>query len=113
MKTKHLILLVILTLLSANVSAQRIKDAVSISGVRSNQLVGYGLVVGLPGTGEQQSVAMQQSFRAMLENFGITLPAGINPNVTNVAAVTVHAELPAFAKPGQKIDITVSSIGQS
>lgn len=113
MKTKRLILLLIAALLSSTVSAQRIKDAVSISGVRTNQLVGYGLVVGLPGTGEQQSIAMQQSFRAMLENFGITLPAGINPNVTNVAAVTVSAELPAFAKPGQKIDITVSSIGQS
>lgn len=92
--------------------AQKIKDAVSIQGVRSNQLIGYGLVVGLPGTGEQ-SPFTEQSFRAMLANFGIALPSNISPKINNVAAVAVHADLPAFAKPGQKIDITVSSIGES
>lgn len=92
--------------------AQRIKDLASIQGVRSNQLVGYGLVVGLPGTGEQ-SPFTEQSFRTMLNNFGITLPSNLKPKIKNVAAVTVTAELPAFAKPGQKIDITVSSIGSA
>lgn len=97
---------------SGLVEAQKIKDAVSIQGVRTNQLIGYGLVVGLPGTGEQ-SPFTEQSFRAMLANFGIMLPNNIKPKIANVAAVAVHADLPAFAKPGQKIDITVSSIGEA
>lgn len=94
------------------VQAQKIKDAVTIQGVRSNQLVGYGLVVGLPGTGEQ-SPFTEQSFRAMLSKFGIALASNVSPKINNVAAVAVTADLPAFAKPGQKIDITVSSIGES
>ena len=80
-------------------SGQRIKDLASIQGVRSNQLVGYGLVVGLPGTGEQ-SPFTEQSFRTMLSNFGISLDANTKPKIKNVAAVAVHAELPAFSKPG-------------
>ncbi|WP_205314075.1 flagellar basal body P-ring protein FlgI, partial [Rheinheimera maricola] len=87
------------------VDAARIKDVADIEGVRSNQLVGYGLVVGLPGTGEQ-STFTEQSFRTMLANFGINLPAGSRTQIKNVAAVAIHAELPAFAKPGQTIDIT-------
>lgn len=94
------------------VNAQRIKDLASIQGVRSNQLVGYGLVVGLPGTGEQ-SPFTDQSFITMLRNFGITMPTGIKPKIKNVAAVAIHAELGAFLKPGQTIDITVSSIGSA
>ncbi|MGO3422180.1 MAG: flagellar basal body P-ring protein FlgI [Pseudoalteromonas distincta] len=93
-------------------SAERIKDVSMVEGVRSNQLVGYGLVVGLPGTGEQNSYT-QQSFRGMLNSFGITLPSTQSPKIKNVAAVAVHAELPAFRKPGQTIDITVSSIGSA
>lgn len=93
-------------------AAQRIKDLASIQGVRSNQLVGYGLVVGLPGTGESNPFT-EQSFRTMLANFGIALDAGIRPQINNVAAVAVHAELPAFSKPGQTIDVTVSSVGQA
>lgn len=93
-------------------SAQRIKDLSSVQGVRSNQLVGYGLVVGLPGTGEQ-SPFTEQSFRTMLSNFGISLSSNLKPKIKNVAAVAVHAELPAFVKPGQTIDITVSSIGEA
>lgn len=93
-------------------SAQRIKDVVSIQGVRSNQLVGYGLVVGLPGTGEQ-SPFTEQSFRTMLRNFGINLDPNTKPKIRNVAAVAVHAELPAFTKPGQSIDVTVSSVGEA
>ena len=92
--------------------AQRIKDVASIQGVRSNQLVGYGLVVGLPGTGEQ-TFFTEQSFRTMLGNFGITMDPNLRLNLNNVAAVAVHAELPAFTKPGQTIDVTVSSVGQA
>jgi flagellar P-ring protein precursor FlgI len=96
----------------ADTNAQRIKDLVDVAGVRSNQLIGYGLVVGLPGTGEQ-SPFTEQSFKTMLSNFGITMPANLKPKIKNVAAVAVHAELPAFAKPGQAIDITVSSMGSA
>lgn len=92
--------------------AQRIKDLSTIQGVRSNQLVGYGLVVGLPGTGEQ-SPFTEQSFRTMLANFGIALDPTQKPKIKNVAAVAVHAELPPFIKPGQTIDITVSSVGEA
>lgn len=103
---------IILILCSPFSHAQRIKDLVSIQGVRSNQLVGYGLVVGLPGTGEQ-SPFTEQSFRTMLANFGISMASNIKPKIKNVAAVAVHAELPAFIKPGQKIDVTVSSVGEA
>jgi flagellar P-ring protein precursor FlgI len=92
--------------------ANRIKDLASVQGVRANQLVGYGLVVGLPGTGET-SPFTEQSFRTMLSNFGISLDANVKPKIKNVAAVAVHAELPAFSKPGQTIDITVSSVGEA
>jgi len=92
--------------------AARIKDVADVQGVRSNQLVGYGLVVGLPGTGEQTPFT-EQSFRTMLSNFGISLPSNMRAQIKNVAAVSVSAELPAFAKPGQTLDITVSSIGSA
>ena len=95
-----------------NAEAARIKDVSEVSGVRSNQLVGYGLVVGLAGTGESTPFT-DQSFNAMLNNFGIEMPPGTKPKTKNVAAVAVSAELPAFAKQGQKIDITVSSIGSA
>lgn len=105
-------LLLILFLMGTEVQAQRIKDLADVAGVRSNQLVGYGLVVGLAGTGER-SVYTEQSFKTMLTNFGITLPENLRPKLKNVAAVAVHAEIQAFSKPGQKIDVTVSSIGQA
>ncbi len=92
--------------------SERLKDIASVQGVRSNYLVGYGLVVGLDGSGEQ-TVYTGQTFKTMLNQFGITLPAGLNPSANNVAAVAVHAELPAFAKPGQTIDVTVSSLGSA
>lgn len=107
-----LIIALCLSGLSGAASAQRIKDVASIQGVRSNQLIGYGLVVGLPGTGEQNPFT-EQSFRTMLANFGIRMDPNIRPNVRNVAAVAVHAELPAFSKPGQTIDVTVSSVGEA
>ncbi len=95
--------------------AARIKDIASVNGVRSNQLVGYGLVVGLDGTGDQttQTPFTIQSIKSMLANLGVNVPEGVNPQLTNVAAVMVHAELPAFAKPGQTIDVTVSSLGNA
>jgi flagellar P-ring protein precursor FlgI len=99
-------------LLLPEANAQRIKDLADVAGVRSNQLIGYGLVVGLPGTGEQ-SPFTEQSFKTMLSNFGIKMPANLKPKIKNVAAVAVHAELPAFAKPGQTIDVTVSSMGSA
>src|SRR5688572_15213069 len=95
--------------------AERIKDMVSIAGVRNNQLVGYGLVVGLPGSGDQttQTQFTVQSMKSMLAQLGVVIPDNVNPQLKNVAAVIVHADLPAFAKPGQTIDVTVSSIGNS
>jgi flagellar P-ring protein precursor FlgI len=105
-------LLVCSLVFSPVLQAQRIKDLASVQGVRSNQLIGYGLVVGLPGTGEQ-SPFTEQSFRTMLANFGISLSSSVKPKIKNVAAVAVHAELPAFTKPGQTIDVTVSSIGEA
>lgn len=100
---------------SCSAHAERIKDLTSLAGVRSNQLVGYGLLVGLDGTGDQtsQTPFTIQSLKAMLSRYGITVPPDVNPQVKNVAAVMVHADLPAFAKPGQNIDITVSSLGNA
>lgn len=101
--------------LAATASAERIKDLAGIAGVRTNQLVGYGLVVGLNGTGDQTSQApfTVQSLKNMLAQFGITVPPNVNPQLRNVAAVAVHADLPPFAKPGQAIDVTVSSIANA
>ncbi len=95
--------------------AARIKDVADIAGVRSNHLVGYGLVVGLPGTGDQttQTPFTVQSLKNMLQQLGVTVPPNVNPQLKNVAAVAVNAELPPFAKPGQLIDVTVSSLGNA
>ena len=95
--------------------AARIKDVADIAGVRSNHLVGYGLVVGLPGTGDQttQTPFTVQSLKNMLQQLGVTIPPNVNPQLKNVAAVAVNAELPPFAKPGQLIDVTVSSLGNA
>jgi flagellar P-ring protein precursor FlgI len=107
--------LFLLFLLSLSAQAERIKDLTEIQGVRSNQLVGYGLVVGLDGSGDQtaQTPFTVQSLKSMLSQYGITLPANVNPQVKNIAAVSIHAELPPFAKIGQKIDVTVSSLGNA
>ena len=95
--------------------AARIKEVATVQGVRSNALTGYGLVVGLDGTGDQTTQAPYtgQSLSAMLQQFGVTLPPGVTIQPKNVAAVKVTAQLPAFAQPGQPIDITVASIGNS
>lgn len=94
---------------------ERVKDLASVAGVRTNQLVGYGLVVGLDGTGDQTTQApfTAQSLRNMLGQLGVTIPAGVNLQLKNVAAVMVHADLPAFSKSGQTIDVTVASIGNA
>ncbi|MGZ9043116.1 MAG: flagellar basal body P-ring protein FlgI [Telluria sp.] len=95
--------------------ADRIKDLATIAGVRQNQLMGYGIVVGLDGTGDQttQTPFTVQSIVSMLQQMGVSLPPGTNLQLKNVAAVTVTASLPAFAQPGQTMDITVSSIGNA
>lgn len=97
---------------AAPVWADRLKDLARIQGVRNNQLVGYGLVVGLDGSGDKAPFT-NQTFRNMMNQFGVTIPDGTDPKLANVAAVTVHATLPPFAKPGQELDITVSSIGNA
>ncbi|MDQ2077341.1 flagellar basal body P-ring protein FlgI [Marinimicrobium sp. ABcell2] len=111
----RLILAFFLVVASGLAQAERIKDIATVAGVRSNALVGYGLVVGLDGTGDQtnQSPFTTQSFNNMLKQFGITVPEGTRMQMRNVAAVMVQAELPAFAKPGQTIDITVSSVSNA
>jgi len=95
--------------------AERIKDIASMQGVRTNQLAGYGLVVGLDGSGDQttQTPFTTQSIANMLTQMGVNLPPGINMQLKNVAAVMVTAELPPFAQAGQGIDVTVSSIGNA
>ncbi len=95
--------------------AERVKDLATVGGVRANQLVGYGLVVGLDGTGDQttQTPFTSQSLTNMLNQLGVRVPPGTNLQLKNVAAVMVSAELPPFAKAGQTIDVTVSSIGNA
>jgi len=108
-----LFILTLMFLVSGQIAqAERLKDLASIAGVRSNQLVGFGLVVGLNKTGDKTKFT-RQTLRNMLAKMGVTLPPGANPKAKNIAAVAIHAELPAFAKRGQTIDVTVSSIGSS
>jgi flagellar P-ring protein precursor FlgI len=111
----RVLLIAVLAGVTTQAQAERVKDIASIGGVRSNQLVGYGLVVGLDGTGDQTSQApfTIQSIKNMLAQFGVVVPPNVNPQLKNVAAVTVTAELPPFAKPGQLIDVTVSSIANA
>lgn len=105
----------VLLLVVGGVRAERIKDLATVQGVRSNPLIGYGLVIGLDGTGDRTSQVpfTAQSLRSMLTQLGVAVPAGTNLQLKNVAAVAIHAELPPFAKPGQRIDITVGSIGNA
>ncbi len=112
---KKMVGVALLFLLSSAAQAERIKDLADVAGVRENQLLGYGLVVGLDGTGDQtsQTPFTIQSLKSMLNKLGISLPANVNPQLKNVAAVTVSAVLPPFSKPGQSIDVTVSSIGNA
>jgi flagellar P-ring protein precursor FlgI len=99
----------------APAQAARIKEVASVQGVRMNQLVGYGLVVGLDGTGDQTTQApfATQSLLAMLQQMGVTVPPGTNMQLKNLATVMVTAQLPAFAQPGQTIDVNVSSLANA
>ena len=100
---------------SPSQAAMRLKEVASVQGVRTNQLVGYGLVVGLDGTGDQTTSTpfTTQSLTALLQQMGVTVPAGTNMQLKNVAAVMVTAQLPPFAQPGQQVDVTVSSMGNA
>ncbi|MCO5121469.1 MAG: flagellar basal body P-ring protein FlgI [Burkholderiaceae bacterium] len=100
---------------AAPAGAERIKELATVQGVRSNQLIGYGLMVGLDGSGDQSTQApfTVQSMQSMLSQLGIVLPPGITPQLKNSAAVMVTAQLPAYAQPGQQIDVTVSSLGNA
>ena len=109
---KCLAVFTLLAVCAAPVMADRLKDMAKVKGVRNNQRVGYGLVVGLDGTGDSAPFT-NQTLRNMMEKFGISLPEGVNPSSDNVAAVTVSASLPPFAKSGQELDVTVSSIGNA
>ncbi|MCE7915755.1 MAG: flagellar basal body P-ring protein FlgI [Nitrosomonas sp. PRO4] len=107
--------LIIIIFFSSLCIADRIKDLTSIQGVRNNQIIGYGLVVGLDGSGDMttQTPFTVQSIINMLGQLGVNLPPGTNLQLRNVAAVMVTATIPAFAKPGQHIDVTVSSMGNA
>jgi flagellar P-ring protein precursor FlgI len=111
---KYLFGLVVL-LVTAHASADRIRDLTTVQGVRENSLIGYGLVVGLDGTGDQttQTPFTTQSLNNMLSQLGITVPTGTNMQLKNVAAVMVTAKYPAFARAGQNIDVVVSSMGNA
>ena len=114
---KQVFSMLVLMLLSSLAHADRIKDVASIQGVRENQLIGYGLVVGLDGSGDQttQTPFTVQSVITMLSQMGINMPQSIGTTLQlkNVAAVMVTASLPPFSKPGQTIDVTASSMGNA
>jgi flagellar P-ring protein precursor FlgI len=110
-----IIVLGALVALSLSARAERVKDLANLAGARSNQLIGYGLVVGLDGTGDQttQTPFTTQSIYSMLSQLGVNLPPGVNLQLKNVAAVMVTAQLPPYVQPGQPLDITVSSLGNA
>jgi len=93
--------------------AERIKDIGTFEGLRVNQLIGYGIVVGLAGTGDDSLDYATQGVRGVVSRFGLTLPPGVNPALKNAAAVMITTDLPAFAKPGQRLDVTVSALGKA
>ncbi len=94
-------------------AAERVRDLGGFQGVRPNQLTGYGVVVGLQGTGDDNLEYITQAMKGVSGRFGLTLPPGVSPGLKNAAAVIVTAELPAFSKPGQRIDVTVSTLGKA
>lgn len=100
-------------LLSSPAHAERVRDLGQFQGVRSNQLTGYGIVVGLAGTGDDNLEYLTEAMKGVSGRMGVTLPPGVSPGLKNAAAVMVTADLPAFAKPGQRIDVTVSTIGKA
>ncbi|WP_028967526.1 flagellar basal body P-ring protein FlgI [Sphingomonas phyllosphaerae] len=110
---RTLFIALVALLVSIPAHADRIKDLGGFQGIRSNQLTGYGVVVGLPGTGDDNLEYTVQSVKAVASRFGLQLPANANPGLKNAAVVLITAELPPFAKPGQRIDITVASMGKA
>jgi flagellar P-ring protein precursor FlgI len=106
-------LMLALFAVATDARAERIKDLGTFQGVRPNQLVGYGIVVGLAGTGDDSLDYSTQGMKGVVSRFGLTLPQGVNPALKNAAAVLVTADLPAFAKPGQPLDVTVSALGKA
>ncbi len=109
----RVLLLCIALLFAPAAHAERIKDIGQFQGIRANQLTGYGVVVGLAGTGDDSLDYSTQGVKGAVSRFGVNLPAGINPALKNAAAVLITAELPPFAKPGQRLDITVSAMGKA
>ena len=110
---KRILWAVLLSIIATPAHADRIKDLGTFQGLRANQLTGYGVVVGLAGTGDDSLDYSTQGVKGVVSRFGLTLPPGINPSLKNAAAVIITAELPAFAKPGQRLDITVSALGKA
>lgn len=102
-----------LLLIAAPAAAERVRDLARFEGVRPNHLVGYGLVVGLPGTGDDNLVFTVQSMRSAASALGVQIPTNVNPSLKNVAAVMITAELPPFSKQGQRIDVTISALGKA
>jgi len=113
MRLIRFVLLALAALSTVPASAERIKDLGNFQGLRTNQLTGYGIVVGLAGTGDDNLDYTTQGMRSVASRFGLTLPAGINPALKNAAAVMVTADLKPFAKPGEKLDITVAALGKA
>lgn len=107
------LILATLVAFASPAQAERVKDLGQFQGLRANQLSGYGVVVGLAGTGDDSLVYATQGVQGAVSRFGLTIPPGVNPALKNAAAVMVTAELPPFAKPGQRLDITVSALGKA
>ena len=107
------IMALLAALAPAPAHADRVRDLGAFQGVRTNQLTGYGVVVGLPGTGDDNLDYITQAMRGVSGRLGVQLPQGVSPGLKNAAAVLITADLPAFAKPGQRIDVTVSTIGKA
>ncbi len=107
------LLLMLALLVASPAAAERIKDMGAFQGVRVNQLTGYGVVVGLSGTGDDSLDYSTLAMKGAVSRFGLTLPPGANPSLKNAAAVLITAELPPFAKPGTKLDVTVSAMGKA
>ncbi len=110
---RFLLSLLALLTLAAPAHAERVRDLGAFQGVRANQLTGYGIVVGLAGTGDDNLEYLTQAMRGVSGRLGVQLPPGIAPGLKNAAAVVITADLPAFAKPGQRIDVTVATIGKA
>lgn len=106
-------LLLCSALLAAPAGAERVKDLGGFEGLRANQLTGYGIVVGLNGTGDDSLEYATQGMKGTISRFGLSLPQGLNPSLKNAAAVMITTELLPFAKPGQRLDVTISAIGKA